>query len=107
MSPRLASRESESLTRPDARPETSKVREDPTTGRGDALSSLGIPVSGRRMTAGFVTIAQAAEYLGLSTKSIRRLIARGTLPASRIKGITAVRIRRADLDRLAQPLAEA
>lgn len=107
MSPRLASRESEISTGPDARPETSKVKEDPTTGRGDGPSALGTPATGRRMAAGFVTIAQAADYMSLSPKSIRRLIARGTLPASRIKGTTAVRIRRADLDRLAQPVAEA
>lgn len=106
MSPRLPLRESERPTRPDARPETSEVTGDPTTGRGEPIASLGAATAARVAGVGFVTIAQAADYLGLSTKSIRRLIARGTLPASRIKGTTAVRIRRADLDRLAQPARE-
>lgn len=59
------------------------------------------------MTAAYLTIASAATYLSVSTKTIRRLIARGVLPASKLKGTAAVRIRRADLDRLATPIREA
>jgi excisionase family DNA binding protein len=47
----------------------------------------------------WVTIAAAAERLGLSTKSIRRRIADGTLPAYRI-GPRLIRLDSADVDRL-------
>jgi len=55
----------------------------------------------------YISIAEAAEYLSVSTKTVRRLIARGTLPASKIRGTITVRVRRADLDRLAVPVQEA
>jgi excisionase family DNA binding protein len=47
----------------------------------------------------WVTIATAAERLGLSTKSIRRRIADGTLPAYRV-GPRLIRLDAADIDRL-------
>ncbi|MGH3261435.1 MAG: helix-turn-helix transcriptional regulator [Trebonia sp.] len=47
----------------------------------------------------WVTIATAAERLGLSTKSVRRRIADGTLPAYRI-GPRLIRLDSADVDRL-------
>lgn len=53
-----------------------------------------------------LTIREAAQALGLDQKTIRRRIADGTLPASRVKGTNAIRIRRADLDRLLQPVRE-
>ena len=46
-----------------------------------------------------VTIAVAAERLGLSTKSIRRRIADGTLPAYRV-GPRLIRLDAEDVDRL-------
>lgn len=46
---------------------------------------------------------QAAAYSGLSTSTLRRLIASGELEARRI-GKRAVRIRQADLDALGTPL---
>ena len=47
----------------------------------------------------WVTIAVAAERLGLSAKSVRRRIADGTLPAYRI-GPRLIRLDSADVDRL-------
>jgi len=47
----------------------------------------------------WVTIATAAERLGLSAKSIRRRIADGTLPAYRV-GPRLIRLDAADIDRL-------
>lgn len=55
----------------------------------------------------YLSIADAAEYLGLSTKTIRRLIAKGHLPASKVRGTVSVRVRRADLDRLCVSVQEA
>lgn len=51
------------------------------------------------MTPSDVSIAQAAELKNLSTKTIRRLIADGVLPAYRV-GPRVIRIRVADLDSL-------
>lgn len=47
----------------------------------------------------WVTIATAAERLGLSSKSVRRRIADGTLPAYRI-GPRLIRLDSVDVDRL-------
>lgn len=46
--------------------------------------------------------AEAADYLGLSIKSVRRLISCGDLPARRIGRL--IRIRVEDLDTLGRPL---
>ena len=55
----------------------------------------------------YLSIAQAVGEFGLSPKTIRRRIADGTLPASRVAGTRSIRIRRADLERLMQPVREA
>lgn len=49
------------------------------------------------------SIADAAEHLGVSEKTIRNYIARGTLPAYRL-GNRAIRIDRRDLDALLTPI---
>ncbi|MGC5583032.1 helix-turn-helix transcriptional regulator [Ornithinimicrobium sp. W1665] len=50
-----------------------------------------------------LTIAQAAERLGVSTYTIRRRIADGSLPAVRI-GTRAIRVDADDVDALARPI---
>ena len=45
-----------------------------------------------------LSIAQASEILGCSPDTIRNYIARGDLPAYRVKGSRLIRIHRADLD---------
>ncbi|AZZ52814.1 helix-turn-helix domain-containing protein [Rathayibacter festucae] len=50
-----------------------------------------------------LTIAQAADRLGVSDKTVRRWIAAGTLPARRL-GAKIIRIRSSDLDTLGSPL---
>lgn len=47
---------------------------------------------------------EAAEYLGVTDRTIRTYIARGALPACRIRGSRAIRIAQADLDALLQPI---
>ena len=49
--------------------------------------------------AQLLSIAQAAEILGLSTKTIRRRIATGDLPAYR-NGRRLIRVKASDLNRL-------
>ena len=48
--------------------------------------------------------AQAAEYLGVTDRTVRAYIARGVLPASRIKGSRLIRINSDDLDALLRPI---
>lgn len=53
-------------------------------------------MSGR---AARVTVQEAADRTGLSTKTIRRMIARGDLKAYRVGNVRAIRIDVADLER--------
>jgi excisionase family DNA binding protein len=51
--------------------------------------------------------ADAAEFLGVTDRTIRNYIARGILPASRIKGSRSIRISQADLEELLRPIPSA
>ncbi len=53
----------------------------------------------------YVSPEQAAEILGVHHQTIRGYIRAGKLPALRIAGERAVRIRRENIDRLLEPLA--
>jgi excisionase family DNA binding protein len=50
-----------------------------------------------------VTLAQAAEALGVTTKTLRTYIAEGRLPAVRI-GNQLIRVRASDVASLARPI---
>lgn len=56
--------------------------------------------------AATVSIAQAAEELGLTEKTVRRYIAAGRLPAYRV-GPRNVRIKTSDLESLLVPIPTA
>lgn len=75
------------------RRENSQLRDE-----NDALHAEIVRLRGNRTQ--YVSIRGAAELLAVNTKTIRRRIADGTLPASRVAGTAAIRIRRADLARL-------
>ncbi|WP_370287890.1 helix-turn-helix domain-containing protein [Nocardioides sp.] len=49
----------------------------------------------------------AAEYLGVTDRTIRNYIARGVLPARRISGSRLIRIAADDLDNLLRPVPSA
>ena len=51
-----------------------------------------------------VDIANAAAYLGVSHKTVRRLIAEGKLPAFRVAG-RAIRVHADDVEALKEPVA--
>lgn len=59
--------------------------------------------SHERATDAFITIAEAAERLGVTDRTIRTLIARGDLPAYRL-GTRAVRIREDSLSAVLRPI---
>lgn len=56
--------------------------------------------------AGYVTIADAAEYLAVTPRMIRNLIARGDLNGYRL-GARAIRVDRTELDALLTPIPTA
>lgn len=51
--------------------------------------------------------AEAADYIGVTDRTIRSYIARGVLPARRIRGSRLIRIDVADLDKLLAPIPSA
>ena len=58
-------------------------------------------------TQRWLSQAEVAEYLGVTTRTVRRYIAIGLLPASRIKGSRLIRIDRGDVDALLRPIPAA
>lgn len=56
--------------------------------------------------AKLVSIAEAAEYLGVTTRSIREWITEGRLPAYRV-GPKVIRIKMADLEKQLRPITAA
>lgn len=54
----------------------------------------------------WLTLAQAADLLGVCTRTIRRRIAAGDLPAYKI-GRKAIRIKTVDLDRISRRIPSA
>ncbi len=54
----------------------------------------------RELTPGFAALPDAARYLGVSTDTIRRRVADGTLTAYRVGGTGRIFFKIADLDAL-------
>jgi len=54
-------------------------------------------------TRTLISVEQAAEYLGVNPRTIRRYISLGKLPASKVGG-TLIRVDQADVDALVRPL---
>lgn len=58
--------------------------------------------------AAYLTVAEAAEYLGVSTNTVRRQVYAGNLPGFRMNGHgSLLRIKRVDLDGLMEPVQSA
>lgn len=51
-------------------------------------------------TSDFLTLLEAAAVLGVSTKTVRRRIEQGHLPAFRLTGSRLIRVERADVEKL-------
>jgi excisionase family DNA binding protein len=52
----------------------------------------------------YLTPEQAADALGLHAQTVRAYIRSGKLPAMRVAGERAIRIRREDLEKVLEPL---
>jgi len=61
------------------------------------------PVSSTRRR--WYSYASAGEEIGRSTRTIRKYVAAGVLPAYRIAGSNGVRIAAEDLDKLLRPIS--
>lgn len=57
-----------------------------------------------RAERSWLSMAEAAEYLGVTDRTIRNYISRGELPGHRPRGSRLVRVRREDLDALMRPV---
>jgi len=51
----------------------------------------------------YLTLKEAAEWYGVSERTLRRYISDGTLPADRV-GPRAIRVKAADVEALASPI---
>lgn len=54
----------------------------------------------------YLTLAEAAEWYGVSERTLRRRIAEGRLPAYRV-GPRSIRVKAEDVEALAQPIPTA
>jgi hypothetical protein len=64
----------------------------------------GAPEPARETVRDYLTPEQAAEALGLHAQTVRAYIRSGKLPAMRVAGERAIRIRREDLSKVLEPL---
>lgn len=55
----------------------------------------------------YTDLAGAAQFLRVDARSVRNYIARGDLPAARIRGSRLIRIKIADLEALLRPVPSA
>lgn len=65
----------------------------------------GKAMAGANAGRDFLTPEEAAEALGIHVQTVRGYVRSGKLPALRLAGERAIRIRRADLEQVLEPLA--
>ncbi|MEI2713400.1 MAG: helix-turn-helix domain-containing protein [Nocardioides sp.] len=64
-------------------------------------------VASRSELRPWLSQAEAADYIGVTDRTIRNYIARGLLPARRVRGSRLIKIDRADLDNMLTPIPSA
>ena len=79
-------------------------------GQSPGQAPVQAPVAAKAMDAAaagrdFLTPEEAAETLGIHVQTLRGYVRSGKLPALRLAGERAIRIRRADLEQVLEPLA--
>jgi len=73
----------------------------PAAPAGPGADVPAAPAAGLRE---FLTPEEAAEALGLHVQTLRAYVRSGKLPAARLAGERAIRIRRSDLEKVLEPL---
>lgn len=68
------------------------------------LKEAGTQEPAREIARDYLSPEQAAEALGLHAQTVRAYIRSGKLPAMRVAGERAIRIRREDLEKVLEPL---
>lgn len=68
------------------------------------MESRKIESSAPQRARGYLTIAHAAEYVGVSQDTVRRRIVDGTLRSYRVAGTRAYRLRVEDVEGLMLPV---
>lgn len=63
-----------------------------------------MPGTTSRIPRRWLSTAEAADYLGVTTRSVREYISKGVLPARKIRSGKSIRIDIDDLDRLLEPI---
>ncbi len=71
-----------------------------------ALMRLAEPVMAAEPATDYLSPESAAETLGIHVQTLRGYVRSGKLPARRLAGERAIRIRRSDLEKLLEPLTE-
>lgn len=66
-----------------------------------------MPSQRKARTNRWFSQVEAAEYIGVTDRTIRNYIVRGLLPAHRVRGSRLIRINQADLDALLRPIPSA
>jgi excisionase family DNA binding protein len=64
------------------------------------------PEAAKKSSRDFLTPEEAAEALGIHVQTMRGYIRSGRLPAFRLAGERAIRIRRIDLEKLLEPVTQ-
>lgn len=71
----------------------------------EALPSLALKGNEKKPAREYLTPEEAAEALGVHVQTMRGYIRSGRLPAYRLAGERAIRIRRGDLEQVLEPLS--
>jgi excisionase family DNA binding protein len=71
-----------------------------------ALMRLSEPVASAEPATDYLSPEAAAEALGIHVQTLRGYVRSGKLPARRLAGERAIRIRRSDLEKLLEPLQQ-
>ncbi|CCH77731.1 putative phage excisionase [Nostocoides japonicum T1-X7] len=65
---------------------------------------MALSTSNRAAPSSYLSLGEVAAELGITDRTVRNYVARGVLPAHRIKGSRLIRVRRSDVDALLQPV---
>jgi excisionase family DNA binding protein len=76
----------------------------PSNGLGDKSRDTQAGLSQARVVRDYLSPEEASEVLGVHVQTLRAYVRSGKLPALRLAGERAIRIRRVDLDKLLEPV---